>query len=205
MNEIYRTILSRILQYVTSIFGGLLVAFETSILFFVPCFIITLVDVWAAYSLGKRVHKKYPERSDGKFKSEYKYRILYTMIIAFIGIILASYVDTHVIKDSDMAVRFVLAVFFFYQLWSILENWSSENDKPMAIALQRVMVNKAERHLNVPEGTIGDVLLRKDDDTDKKKDNITVHGSNSGVVGNSGTIGNIGCNHINTEKDATNN
>lgn len=169
MNEIYRTIISRILQYATSIFGGLLVAFETSILFFVPCFIITLVDVWAAYSLGKRVHKKYPERSDGKFKSEYKYRILYTMIIAFIGIILASYVDTHVIKDSDMAVRFVLAVFFFYQLWSILENWSSENDKPIAIALQRVMVNKAERHLNVPEGTIGDVLLKKDDDTDKKR------------------------------------
>lgn len=35
------------------------------------------------------------------------------------------------------------------------------------------------------------------------KNTITIHGSNSGIVGNSGTIGNIGCNNINTEKDAT--
>lgn len=205
MNEIYRTVLSKILQYATSILGGLLIAFETSILFFIPCFIITLVDVWSAYCLGRRVHNKYPEKADGKFKSEYKFKILYTMIIAFTSIIMASYVDTHVIKDSDAAVRFTLGVFFIYQLFSIAENWSSENDNKIAIAFQRVLVNKAERHLNVPEGTIGDVLLRKDNETDKKKDNITIHGSNSGVAGNSGTIGNIGCNHINTKKDATNN
>lgn len=173
MNEIYKIVLSRILQYAASVFGGLLVAIETSILFFIPCFIITMLDVWAAYCLGKRVHKKYPDKADGKFKSEYKYRILYTMIIAFITLILASYVDTHVIKDSDMAVRFTLGAFFFYQGFSILENWSSENDKPMAKALQNVMVNKAERHLNVPEGTIGNALLRQNNQIDKKQNDET--------------------------------
>lgn len=168
MNELYKIILSRMLQYATSILGGLLVAFETSLLFFIPCFIITLVDVWAAYCLGKRVHNKYPKKADGKFKSEYKFKILYTMIVAFLAIILASYVDTHVIKDSDMAVRFTLGLFFFYQLFSIAENWSSENDNKMAIVFQHVMVNKAERHFNVPSGTIGNVLLNKEDDKKKR-------------------------------------
>jgi hypothetical protein len=156
-------ITSKLSQYATSVFGGLIIAFETSILFFIPCFIITLVDVWSAYCLGKRVHKKYPEKADGKFKSEYKFKILYTMIIAFLAIILASYVDTHVIKDLDVSVRFTLGAFFIYQLFSIAENWSSENDNKLAIVFQRVLVNKAERHLNVPEGTIGDVLLKKNE------------------------------------------
>jgi hypothetical protein len=51
-------------------------------------------------------------------------------------------------------------VFLFYELWSCLENWSSENDKPIAKAMQRIMVNKAERHLNVP---LSDILMPGDD------------------------------------------
>jgi hypothetical protein len=56
-------------------------------------------------------------------------------------------------------VRFAVAVFLFYEVWSCLENWSSENDQPIAKALQRVMVNKAERHLNVP---LSDILMKDD-------------------------------------------
>lgn len=147
-------------QYIISIGGGLVVAIETSIPFFIPCFIVTILDVWSAYCLGKRVHKKYPERSDGKFKSEYKFRIMYTMLIALLLVIVASYVDTHVIKDTDVTVRFVLGMFLFYQAWSILENWSSENTNKVAKSLQKIMINKAERHFNI------DLSDLKDEKTD---------------------------------------
>lgn len=159
MEEIKIKLAQKALQYASSLFGGLVMAFETSIDFFIPCLLAVLLDVISAYFLGRRVHKKNPERSDGKFKSEYKRRILYTMLIVWLCIILANYVDIAVRHSDDgLAVRFAVAVFLFYEIWSCLENWSSENDQPIAKALQRVMVNKAERHLNVP---LSDILLKE--------------------------------------------
>lgn len=170
----------KLMQYVVSVGGGLLMALETSIDFFVPCLLAVVLDVISAYFLGRRVHKKYPEKSDGKFKSEYKRRIMFTMIIVWMCIILASYVDIYVRKNTDeLAVRFAVAVFLFYESWSCLENWSSENEQPMARALQRVMVNKAERHLNVP---LKDLLMKEDDGSDG------VSGSN-GIDGLNGDNG----------------
>lgn len=160
-----KTFLNRFLQYITSIGGGLLLAFETSIPFFIPCLIAVIIDVYTAWSLGRRVHKKRPNKADGKFKSEYKFRIMVTMIVALLAIIIANYVDIYVIKDSDIAVRFIVGVFLFYQIWSILENWSSENDNKIAKALQRIMVNKAERHFNVP---LKDILTPGDNGGSEK-------------------------------------
>jgi len=151
-----KTLLNRLLQYLTSIGGGLLLAFETSIPYFIPCLIAVIIDVYTAWMLGCRVHKKYPNRADGKFKSEYKFHILVTMIVCLLAIIVANHVDVYVIKDSDIAERFIVGVFLFYQIWSILENWSSESDNKIAKALQRIMVNKAERHFNVP---LEDIML----------------------------------------------
>ncbi len=165
MDRILEAIYSKLLQYVTSIAGGILVAFETSVPFFMPCLIATLVDIWAAFMLSRRVHKKHPEKSDGKFKSGYKRRVMQTMIIALVAVMLANYVDVYVIKETDMSVRFIVGVFLFYQIWSILENWSSENDNPIAKALQRIMINKAERHLNVP---LSDILLDEEEKQDEE-------------------------------------
>ena len=159
MDELKGKIVQKLLQYASSLFGGLVMAFETSIDFFIPCLLAVVLDVVSAWFLGRRVHKKYPDRSDGKFKSEYKRRILYTMLIVWLCIILANYVDIAVRHSDDgLAVRFAVAVFLFYEIWSCLENWSSENDQPIAKALQRIMVNKAERHLNVP---LSDILLKE--------------------------------------------
>lgn len=156
MNEVK----SHLLQYITSIFGGLLLAFETSLDYFVPCLLAIVLDVFTAYMLCRRVHRKYPERSDGKFKSEYKYRVMITMGVVFVVMILAAYVDMKVrMSDDQLAVRAAMGVFLFYEGWSCLENWSSESDEPIAKALQRIMVNKAERHLNVP---LSDILLGED-------------------------------------------
>lgn len=154
---------AHIWQGVTSVLGGLLIAFESSIPFFIPCLIATLVDIWSAYCLGKRVHQKHPELSDGKFKSEYKMRVLRMLLVAFIVIILGAYVDILIFDGGNKAVCCVFGFFLFYQTWSILENWSSENDNPMAKVLQRVMINKVERHLNVP---LSDLLLKEKREAD---------------------------------------
>lgn len=160
IEELKIKLAQKLLQYASSLFGGLVMAFETSIDFFIPCLLAVVLDVISAYFLGRRVHRKHPEQSDGKFKSEYKRRILYTMLIVWLCIILANYVDIAVRHSTDgLAVRFAVAVFLFYEVWSCLENWSSENDQPIAKALQRVMVNKAERHLNVP---LSDILLKEE-------------------------------------------
>lgn len=161
-NDVLKIIGEKMVQYFVGIGGGLLIAFETSIAYFVPCFIAVILDIVSAYFLSVRLSKKFPDKADGKFKSVYKYRVLYTMFVILLLIIAAHYVDMFVIKDSDISVRFVIGTFIFYEAWSILENWSSENDNKIARALQRIMVNKAERHLNVP---LSDIMLedRKED------------------------------------------
>jgi phage-related holin len=136
-------------QYLISILAGLLAAFESSINFFVPCLIVAVVDIIAAWHLCKRMSKKYPDKSDGKFKSEYLIRTVAKMVIILLAIVVANYVDNHIIKNTDIAVRFIVGLFLFYEIWSILENWSSENKNKIAKLLQRIMINKAERYLNI--------------------------------------------------------
>lgn len=145
-------------QLLTSMLAGLITALEAGTMSMVPCFIILILDVISAHQLGLRVKHKYPNHADGKFKSRYGIRILITIIVLFLAISLGSYVDQMILRDvgQDHGVRFVMGTFIFYQSWSILENWSSENDNKIAIALQRVMVNKVERHLNVP---LSDILI----------------------------------------------
>src|SRR3712207_6475406 len=148
MNDLKMTIAAKFAQLLISIITGLLVCIETAINFFVPCLCAIILDVITAYLLGRRMHKKCPEKADGLFKSEYKYRIIFTLIIVFIAIILGAYVDMLIVKNGDIAVRFVMAVFFFYELLSCLLNLLSEKNAPIAKGLQRIMVKKAERHLN---------------------------------------------------------
>lgn len=148
---------NHLLQYLTSAIGGLLLAIGTSIDYFIPCLLAISLDVFTAYMLSRRVHRKYPDNCDGKFKSEYKYKFMITLGVSFILMILAAYVDMNVRQSTDqLAVRYAMAAFLIYEGWSCLENWSSENDEPFAKALQRIMVNKAERHLDVP---LSDILL----------------------------------------------
>ena len=159
MGELKAKIGQKLLQNATSVFGGLLLAIETSMDYFIPCFFAIGLDICSAYMLSRRVHRLHPDKSDGKFKSEYKYRVMITLAVVFVVLILAAYVDMGVRRaDDQLAVRWTMGIFLFYEGWSCLENWSSENSNPFARALQRIMVNKAERHLNVP---LGDILLHE--------------------------------------------
>lgn len=158
---------SKLLQYITSIGGGILCAFEGSIDYLFPCLMVVLLDVFTAWSLGRRMHKKYPEHADGKFKSNGKWRVLETLMCIFICVILANFVDTLILRQgNEIAARFSVGMFIGYELWSCLENWSSENDNKLAKILQRVMINKAERHLQVP---LKDILMPEEKSNTNKE------------------------------------
>ena len=147
--EIGQYIADKMIQYSISIAGGLLAAFEASIVYVGLCYIAIVIDVISAWCLSRRIHKKDPSLSDGKFKSSYKFRILITLIVVQLAIMAGYYVDTLVMNGGNMAQNFVIVFFLFYEGWSIGENWSSENSNPMAKVFQKIMVNKAERHFNV--------------------------------------------------------
>lgn len=151
---------SKVIQIASSVLAGLFGAIETSVIFAIPALILIFIDVYSAHCLGVRVARKYPNHADGKFKSEHKKSVGITFVIFFGVMVIAAYADTLVLRDvgQDYGVRAWCIAFGFYQLWSILENWSSENNASIPRALQRIMVNKAERHLNVP---LADILLNQ--------------------------------------------
>ena len=136
-------------QIGSSIVFGLLASFEATIIYFNIALLVVAIDVISAYKLGRRVAKKYPERADGKFKSEHKFRILFTLLIFFLALMAAYDVDIKVLNGGTQAQVFVVFAFIFYEGWSIGENWSSDNDNLLARVMQKVMVNKVDRHFNL--------------------------------------------------------
>lgn len=161
LDNIFRTVTERLWQHVISILIGVLIAFESSIPYFVPCMIVVLLDVYTANRLNKRIALKYPGTTDGKFKSIYGTRIFETMFMGLVLIILAHYVDKQIIQNGNLVVRYTVGIFIGYQSVSVLENWSSENDNKLALILQRVLVNKAERHLNIDLSDFWDIKKKK--------------------------------------------
>lgn len=162
-NEIGQEVLSRLIKYSTTIAGGLLAAFEASIIYAGLCYLAIIIDIISAWCLARRIHRQDPAKSDGKFKSSYKFRVLITIIVAQLALMLGYLVDDLVFGGGNTSQNFVIVAFLIYEGWSVAENWSSENDNKVAKAFQIIMVNKAERHFNV-DG-LRDVMLN-----DEKKD-----------------------------------
>lgn len=183
-----------LLKYLAVVSTGLIGAIETSISFMPFCLILILVDMWSAINLNKRVAKKYPNdiTKEGKFRSNPGMKVIWTFIKVFICIILGNYVDILVlINDDKFAVRTVIFIFGFIQLWSIFENWSSENDgrfKWLAIQMQKIMVNKAERYLNV---TLDEARKRLNyDNTNKELEdsNDVIDNNNNNINGGDNSL-----------------
>lgn len=147
--SIPKEIWARLVQVASSVGWGLFLAFEATAIYFNIALLVIIVDVISAFALGRRVARRYPDKADGKFKSEYKFRILFTFIIFMLAIMAGYMVDTVVIQESNKAVSFVVFAFIFYEVWSICENWSSENDNLLARVMQKVMINKVDRHFNL--------------------------------------------------------
>lgn len=133
-----------------STFGALVALLQPTVPFIIICTIAILFDCYTAWSLSRRVKKKYPGANDGKFKSRYAGRVFVTLIKVYALTILAYLVQTFILEGLPIKLaNIVAAAVCFWQVWSMLENESSCNDAKWAKIAQRILVDKTERHFDI--------------------------------------------------------
>ncbi len=151
---------SRVVLFVVGAVWGLL---EPTIPFAGICLFAILMDCFTAYRLGRRVKKQKPNLAadEAKFRSSYARRMFYTLCIIYACTVLGWLIDTYMYPFVDLYIaNFISGGFCLVQLLSILENESSCNDAHWAKVLQKVLVNKAARHLEIDAE---DLISTKDD------------------------------------------
>ena len=142
---------TRIVLFVIGAFWGLL---EPTIPFAGICIFAIILDCITAYRLGKRVKSlnKSTTVDEAKFRSKYARRMFYTLCIIYACTVLGWLIDTKMYPFVDLYLaNFISGGFCLVQLLSVLENESSCNDARWAKVLQKVLVNKAARHLDISE------------------------------------------------------
>ena len=118
--------------------------------FILVCTLAVLADCYTAWSLSRRVKKRFPGANDGKFKSNYAGRVFITLIKVYSLTILVHLIDAMVFPEIAFHLPQVVAgAVCFWQIWSMLENESSCNDAKWAKIAQRIMVDKTERHFDI--------------------------------------------------------
>lgn len=139
-------------RYIAGAVGAIIAALEPSLPIFLICTVMVFIDCYTAWALSRRVKIKYPDKKkDGKFKSNYAGRVFVTLIKIYIGIALAHYIQVNITNAFFVIElpKIVAGAFVFWNVWSICENESSCSDKKWAKILQKIMVDKTERHFDI--------------------------------------------------------
>ncbi len=115
-----------------------------------------LYDAWTAYQLDKRVKEKYPQKAKrpAKFTSFAFGKVVRKTIPERIVLILLGFMAEHwVFIHVDFPLSYIITgIILFEQIWSALENNSScrcAGDSRFWQILQKVMIDKTERHFDV--------------------------------------------------------
>ncbi len=166
-------ILSPIAKFFFVFLGAVWAVVEPQIPFMLICTLAVLMDCFTAWQLGRRVRKKYPDKADGKFKSEHAGKIFVTLLKIYALIVLAAFIQRYIFEDLPIRLTNIVAgAICFWQIWSMLENESSCNTSRWAKVLQRIMVDKTERHFDVDLHEFKDGSLARQDipEEDRPKD-----------------------------------
>ena len=143
-------VLKTIYRTIAAMCGAIVGYFEPVFPFIVLVTLFVLVDCWTAWRLSTRVRLNHPGATDGKFKSRNASRIIHTLMVIYACTILAFLSDEWLFPETDLHLANVIAAAScFTQGISILENESSENSATWAKLLQKILLNKAERHFDV--------------------------------------------------------
>ncbi len=137
--------------------GWLIAEFEPTFPLIIVAVVFILFDAYTAYDLDKRAHAMYPtkaKRKQAKFTSFAFGKVIRTTIPKRLCVILLAYIaEKYVFLHIDLPLSYILTgVICFEQAWSILENESScrdEHSSKFWRILQRVMIDKTERHFDV--------------------------------------------------------
>lgn len=137
--------------------GWLIGEFKPAFPLMIVAVILIVSDAWSAFQLDKRVHKKYPTKTQrrkakftsfafGKVITQTIPKRLWLIILAFL---VEKYVFIHVTLHLSY---FVAGAICIEQFWSILENEASCRDEKASKfwkLLQKVLIDKTERHFDV--------------------------------------------------------
>jgi len=165
MNEFIRVLGDRIAQVLFAAWGAICAFLAPMFPFAMICILLILADCYTAWDLSRRVKKKYPGQATGKFKSQEMGRVFMTMIKTFAAIILASMCEEIIFEDLTIRLPNIVAgAICFWQVWSILENESSCNDAKWAKVLQKIMIDKTERHFDIDLSELKNMSGKKDEE-----------------------------------------
>lgn len=139
------------------VLGWVIAEFKPTFPLIIVAVIFIVYDAWTAYQLDKRVHQKYPEKTNREkahFTSFAFGKVIKETIPERLWVIFLAYLAEHwvFIHVSIPLSYIVTGAICFEQAWSILENESScrdENESRFWKSLQRIMVDKTERHFDV--------------------------------------------------------
>lgn len=135
-----------------TLLGGVLGAIERSLPLMLIAILAILLDSFTAWRLSRRVRRSGGAAS-GKFKSSHFGRVIYTMWLVCSLIFIGGLIQQHPVFGVEFPLaNIIMMAVCFWQIWSILENESSCNGASWARFLQRVMVDKTSRHLDIDLG-----------------------------------------------------
>lgn len=161
MGTVVKAFITHCGKYCVSTFGALFALLQPTLPFIVICTIAILCDCYTAWSLSRRVKKKYPGANDGKFKSNYAGRVFVTLIKVYALTVLAFLIETYIFEGLPVKLANIVAgAVCFWQVWSMLENESSCNDAKWAKIAQRILVDKTERHFEID---LSELKVRRND------------------------------------------
>ena len=150
MTSNIHSILSLVGKHIMGVMGACVAMIRPTFPFILVCTLAVLADCYTAWSLSRRVKKRFPGANDGKFKSHYAGRVFITLIKVYSLTILVHLIDAMVFPEIALHLPQVVAgAVCFWQIWSMLENESSCNDAKWAKIAQRIMVDKTERHFDI--------------------------------------------------------
>ncbi len=156
MSEIYN-VNKAIFAVLGGGFGWFIGVFEPTFPLIIVAVIFIVYDAYTAYQLDKRVHIKYPDRvqrEKAKFTSFAFGKVVKTTIPKRLWLIILAYIaERWVFVHLTVPLSYIITgIICFEQAWSVLENESScreEADSRFWRLLQKIMVDKTERHFNV--------------------------------------------------------
>ena len=150
MTSNIHSILSLVGKHIMGVMGACVAMIRPTFPFILVCTLAVLADCLTAWSLSRRVKKRFPGANDGKFKSNYAGRVFITLIKVYSLTILVHLIDAMVFPEIALHLPQVVAgAVCFWQIWSMLENESSCNYAKWAKIAQRIMVDKTERHFDI--------------------------------------------------------
>lgn len=137
--------------------GWLIGEFKPTFPLIIVAVIFIVYDAWTAYQLDRRVKVKYPDktkRKEAKFDSFKFSKVVKNTIPKRLMLIVLAYLVEHwVFIHVNIPLSYIITgVICFEQAWSILENESScrdERESKLWKMLQKVMIDKTERHFDV--------------------------------------------------------